>query len=211
MNAATATTPTTEHDARTAAWALVLRHQRLIRGLVRRWGNALGPDERREMEHDLILRLVEQYPRLRLHDARDPEKVISTWIGFQARAVQTRYGRSFRKVCREHSGEQRRDGLGDERGHGGHSTNELWDAPDRMVVDASATLCSLEVMERTLERSDAHQRVEALYAAATPPQKRAILAYLMGLGARRIRQEFHMSLFQRDGHLRALGNGAEAG
>lgn len=88
-------------DLTAQAWAFVLRHQKMIKRYARKWGSALNEDDKAEMEQNLILRVVERY-----HSYNPAKSAPSTWIGWQARAVQTYRVREFAKMVREGVGKR---------------------------------------------------------------------------------------------------------
>jgi len=143
-------------DLTAQAWAFVLRHQKMIRRYARKWGSVLNEDDKAEMEQNLILRVVERFP------SYDPAKSApSTWIGWQARAVQTYRVREFAKMLKE--------GVGTHR-HGRESMV--------MIPIGPASWGSAEHATDLARRDDAPAVVAGLYTRANHRQKLAMRATL---------------------------------
>ncbi len=70
----------------------ILRRRDQISRMCKKWSKDF-PGEKLDFEQDVMTRIVARIQLLQLTDARNPESVISTWIGWQIRAVRTYYVR----------------------------------------------------------------------------------------------------------------------
>lgn len=192
-------TPATNHpqpQPASDAWAFVLSRSSQIDRLAARFFRLLGPEDRADARADYVARIVEQHPRLRLEGALNTEMVIVTWLGWQARAVQQTYCRSYRKH------EQRRDrdvvlvGVLVED-----------DRPSRELASTDGDNTPQGV-ERTVVECEAQALVERLYGMASPKQREAMLTILMEMAPDEMRGRYHLSASARARRLADLRDAA---
>lgn len=193
--------PTAAHSE---AWAFVLRHRGMIRGFCARWFGGLPDLDREEAASAAILRIVEQYPKLRLDGARNPAAVISTWLGFQVRATLTTIQRGRNKAARAGVGR-----LVEVGGAVAIASGRSGEDGEAMGVPVAAPE-DVEPGAR-LDAEDPLSQVEALWYVATPRQRAAMASHLRGDTASQVREVAGFrTLRERDAILRTLQPAAEA-
>ena len=153
------------------AWGFVLQRSRQIERLAGKFFGKLRDEDKEDARSEYIARIVAQYPNLRTESAKNPEAVIVTWLGWQARAVQTQFCRTFRKRTREGTSDEKvLVTLHCQQGEGCH-----------------------ENIERTLEQHGAEEAVEALFGLATPKQREAMLTILLDMDSKDMRARFKLA------------------
>ena len=171
-----------------SAWAFVLARSVQIDKLAARFFRLLGPEDRSDARSDFIARVVEQYPRLRLEGALNTEMVVVTWLGWQARAVQRTYCRSYAKH------EKRRD-----RDHVLVQV-QVEDGSAREVATTEGQ-GTPEAVEAAVVESEAQALVEQLYGLATPKQREAMLTVLLDMAPQEMRRRFGLASNARNERL----------
>jgi hypothetical protein len=139
------------------AWAFVLSHQKQIdRFAYKFFAKMENEADREDARSDFIARIVEQFPKFqRFSEVRNPEKLLSNWLGWQALAVQQTYRRSFKK-----------------RGHEGTSDEKV------LVTISCQGFGSHESVGSSLARQSVEATIERLFTVADKRQREAMLAVL---------------------------------
>jgi len=164
------------------AWGFIEDHRSMIDRFIRRWSGALGDIEREDFTQNVLVRIADRYPTLRLNGARNPSSVISTWIGWQVRGVQAQTTRRFHKRVRE----------------GGEEDPEIMSA----IPISIGAYGSPDIHDRAADMEAAFEAVSKLYGRATEPQRRAMTSVLEGLNGNDVRKKYRMTLKDRNSHLR---------
>lgn len=140
-----------------AAWAFVLARQRQIDRFAHKFFNKLENEaDREDARSDFIARIVEQFPKFqKFSEVRNPVKLLSNWLGWQALAVQQTYRRSFKKRGRE--------GTSDEK---------------VLVTISCQGFGSHESVGSSLARQSVEATIERLFTMADERQREAMLAVL---------------------------------
>lgn len=170
------------------AWAFILARSAQIDRLSARFFRLLGPEDRCDARSDFIARVVEQYPRLRLEGALNTEMVVVTWLGWQARAVQQTYCRSYRK----HEKNRDRDHV--------LVQVQVEDGNAREVA-ATEGNGTPEAVVASLVAAEAQAIVEQLYGLATPKQREAMLTVLLDMAPQEMRRRFGLASNARNERL----------
>lgn len=196
-------TPVPNIHAHAEAWAFVLRHRGTIRGFCARWFGGLSDLDREEAASAAIVRIVEQYPTLRLANAKNPNAVISTWLGFQVRATLTTIQRGRAKI--ERAGVGRLVEVGGALAVSSGRVNDDGEASGVPLAGPSQVEPDARVAAE-----DPLAQVEAIWYVATPRQREAMASHLRGDNANAARAAGFRSLRERDATLRTLQPVAEA-
>lgn len=179
------------------AWAFVLQRSQQIDKFAGRFFRMLSVEDQRDARSDYIARIVEKHPDLRLEDAVSREMVISTWLGWQARAVQTTYCRRYKKFEAQQK-------------YGHFQVMILASDPPEMASTDGAN--TPEAIEESLLDGDVSAVVEQLFATATKPQREAMLTILLEMDFMEMRKTYKLSMIARNQQLAALRAAAvEAG
>lgn len=171
------------------AWAFVLQHSGLIERMSARFFDKLKEEEREDARGDLMALLVERFPTLRLQDARDPQAVVVTWIGWQCLRVQKSY-------CRKHKKTTAREvtfAVGADR-----------EETDVLVLMPAVGYGSHDAVEENVEEIEASETVAALYAHATPRQREAMMTVLAEMTPADMQARFGLTLNARNDRLKTL-------
>ncbi len=164
------------------AWAFVLARSNQIDRLARKFLSKLCEADYEDARSEYITRIVEQYPRLRLADARNPEAVIVTWLGWQAIAVRQTFCRSFKKRIKEGTSE-----------------------PKVLVTVMCQGAGSHEAMDRALTQHSAVEEVERLFSRADHRQQEAMVTVLAEMTPAEMRTRYGLSPAARNARIASIG------
>ncbi len=167
---------------RSAAAVFVLQHSDQIDRFCRRF--CPHPNVAEDYRADVLLRLLDKFEKLRLDNAKNCDAVISTWLGWQCRAVRTDYVRK----------RQRRS--------------------DRFVDDGGAVLEMIATPEHKpgqRRQLTAANTVSRILVGATPLERKAALVVLHGYNTAEAREHLGITPAERDSGLESLRRRYTAG